>query len=226
MSIQNHITSYISNYWNRRAKYYDLEKGHMFHSNMEKNQWKKLLKRIIGDDEKLILDVGCGTGFLSIILSELGHKLIGIDFSKNMIEIANKNINYWNLKIPLIIGNAENTPFSYGSFDLVISRNIFWTLKNPKNAINHWKSILNDNGSIIITDGNWNFLNNDIYNKNIIKCLPLYYSNNRINSYLNYLYDEGFSSDLIDIYDAEDLFIDHKYLEIEDYFIIKAKKKK
>jgi 2-polyprenyl-3-methyl-5-hydroxy-6-metoxy-1,4-benzoquinol methylase len=49
-------------------------------------------RKIIEDNSlKNGIDVGCGTGFHSILLSRLGLNLIGIDPSSKMIEIANKN---------------------------------------------------------------------------------------------------------------------------------------
>ena len=41
--------------------------------------------------ESKVLDVGCGTGQLSIEVSHRGHQAIGIDFAEEMIEIARKN---------------------------------------------------------------------------------------------------------------------------------------
>ncbi|MDC7124335.1 MAG: class I SAM-dependent methyltransferase [Spirochaetales bacterium] len=42
-------------------------------------------------EKSKILDVGCGSGLNSKIISEAGHKIIGFDFSESMIEIAKKN---------------------------------------------------------------------------------------------------------------------------------------
>ena len=43
------------------------------------------------DKEHLkILDVGCGPGFFSVILSSLGHDVIGIDLTESMIQKADE----------------------------------------------------------------------------------------------------------------------------------------
>lgn len=38
-----------------------------------------------------ILDLGCGTGIHSKLLSDMGHNVVGVDISEGMIEIAKKN---------------------------------------------------------------------------------------------------------------------------------------
>ena len=47
-----------------------------------------------------ILDVGCGGGLLTEPLSRLGANVIGIDASKNNIEVAKRHLKKGNLKIP------------------------------------------------------------------------------------------------------------------------------
>jgi len=42
-------------------------------------------------EKSRILDIGCGTGIHNYILSSLGHDCVGIDISKQMIEVANAN---------------------------------------------------------------------------------------------------------------------------------------
>lgn len=52
----------------------------------------KYIKNFL-DDHGLILDVGCGTGIHSFLLNKMGYNCVGIDTSKDMIEVANKNKN-------------------------------------------------------------------------------------------------------------------------------------
>ncbi len=66
-----------------------------------------------------ILDIGCGTGYLTNqIFEKLNpQKIIGCDIAPNMIKVAREN--YPNLEF--IEANGENLLFEDGSFDLVIS---------------------------------------------------------------------------------------------------------
>lgn len=42
---------------------------------------------------KTILDIGCGTGIHANLLAAKGYKVVGVDFSEEMINIANEKIN-------------------------------------------------------------------------------------------------------------------------------------
>lgn len=217
----NEINREISNYWTKRSFNYDKELGHMFQSNHEKELWKKFLKISIGEEQKLILDVGCGTGFLSILLTELNHKVIGIDISEGMLNIARKNSK--NLKIPFLLGDSNEINFLSETFDVIISRHLLWTLQNPRETISNWKNLLVKGGSIIIIDGNWDFSKENIYNLETIKNLPLYGNKERPLIDIDYLTSEGFKRSLITIYEPKKIFGENlEYLEIKDYFLIKA----
>lgn len=70
-----------------------------------------------------ILDLCCGTGDMSFLLSRMNSKaeIVGIDFSKKMLETANKkkrNIRYDNIEF--IEGNVRHIEFEDDTFDSVI----------------------------------------------------------------------------------------------------------
>ncbi|MGX6971261.1 class I SAM-dependent DNA methyltransferase [Vagococcus bubulae] len=50
--------------------------------------WLNFTTRHIGDKPKEILELACGTGILSVELANLGHQVVGLDLSKEMIELA------------------------------------------------------------------------------------------------------------------------------------------
>ncbi len=78
------------------------------------------------------LDVCCGTGMLSMELAVAvgaSGKVIGLDFSENMLAVARKNIKNFQLKavIEFIQGNAMELPFEDNSFDCAT---VGWGLRN------------------------------------------------------------------------------------------------
>jgi ubiquinone/menaquinone biosynthesis C-methylase UbiE len=71
------------------------------------------LVRILGGEKEIknksILDLACGSGFFSNILSEMGANVIGIDLGNDLIKTAKDNSLKLNLKnIKYFVGNAEN----------------------------------------------------------------------------------------------------------------------
>ncbi len=86
-----------------------------------------------------ILDLGCGTGFIGEFLE---RKLIGLDISKSMLEIAMSK-GYITIQ-----GDIENLPFKKESFDVVLSNFSLHWLDLDK-AFSEVYRILNKNGYFI-----------------------------------------------------------------------------
>lgn len=142
--------------WDRSSKTYDSRPGHGIQSEREKEAWKSLLNRSLGDEPLDVLDVGCGTGVLSLLLSEMGHNVTGIDLSEGMLGRAKKKAYDQNLRAEFRLDDAENLSFENASFDAVINRHLLWTLLNPERAVAEWKRVLKPGGKLIIIDGNGN----------------------------------------------------------------------
>ncbi|MFT4413100.1 demethylmenaquinone methyltransferase [Fredinandcohnia humi] len=86
--------------------------------------WRKdTMKRMSVQKGATALDVCCGTADWTISLANAvgpDGKVIGLDFSKNMLKIGQEKVNNLQLKqIELIHGNAMELPFKDNSFDYV-----------------------------------------------------------------------------------------------------------
>ena len=66
-----------------------------------------------------ILDVGSGRGLFAKQLAEMGFQVIGLDYEKNIVEKANKEIKNWGLqgKLKFMEGNVLDIPLADESFD-------------------------------------------------------------------------------------------------------------
>ena len=158
----------IKQTWDRSSETYDSMPGHGIQSEWEKEAWKSLLNRALGDKLLDVLDVGCGTGALSLILSEMGHNVTGIDLSEGMLGKAKEKVKGQNFRAEFRLGDAENLSFENESFDAVINRNLFWMLLDPERAVFEWKRVLKPGGKVIIIDGNWGNLNS--FRRRIWRC--------------------------------------------------------
>ncbi|MBL5767334.1 demethylmenaquinone methyltransferase [Heyndrickxia sporothermodurans] len=87
-------------------------------------KWRKdtMNKMAVGKG-KTALDVCCGTGDWTIALADAvgpEGKVIGLDFSKNMLKIAEEKVQTLGLKqVEIIHGNAMELPFEDDTFDYV-----------------------------------------------------------------------------------------------------------
>jgi ubiquinone/menaquinone biosynthesis C-methylase UbiE len=138
----------IKEYWDNRGESYDRSPGHVCLPDV----WRKVLSEVF-DGKMRILDVGTGTGFLALILAELGHEVVGLDLSEGMLRVARKKAEQRGLKIQFKLGDAENLPFKDESFDAVICRHLIWTLPNPKSALEEWARVARR--KVIVIDGKW-----------------------------------------------------------------------
>lgn len=107
---------------------------------------KDLLKYI--EKESAILDLGCGAGNNAIYLSNLGHKVTGIDASDNMINIAkNKKSNAKFIK-----GDVSRLNFDDNSFNCIILSYVLCHLTNKQVAdcLSQLNHILREKGILFI----------------------------------------------------------------------------
>jgi len=66
---------------------------------------------------KMILDYGCGGGWLSKILASYNYEVVGIDLSHSLIKKAKRVAPI----VTFVVGDCMNLPFREGVFDAVIS---------------------------------------------------------------------------------------------------------
>ena len=78
----------------------------------------ELLPNVDGLD---VVELGCGTGYVSAWLARRGARPVGIDNSERQLETARRFQGEFGLDFPLIHGNAESVPYPDESFDIAIS---------------------------------------------------------------------------------------------------------
>ncbi|WP_290623196.1 MULTISPECIES: class I SAM-dependent methyltransferase [unclassified Archaeoglobus] len=140
----------IKEYWDSRCMSYDRSPGHVAFPEL----WKDFLAGLL-ERKMRILDVGTGTGFIALLLAELGYEVVGLDISEGMLRVARDKARKAGVDVDFQVGDAENLPFDNESFDAVISRHLLWTLPNPKKAVEEWVRVVRKGGRVIAIDGKW-----------------------------------------------------------------------
>lgn len=143
----------IASYWDRRSSGFERQQG--VRNPHQKQAWLGMLSRTLGDGPKAVLDIGTGTGFLALLLAELGHRVKGLDLSPGMIEQARRNAAERNLAATFEVGDAEILPEPDATYDVLVNRNVLWTLPRPEKAIADWKRVLKPGGTLLLIDGDW-----------------------------------------------------------------------
>jgi ubiquinone/menaquinone biosynthesis C-methylase UbiE len=150
---QDPVKEQVAAHWNRRAPGFDADFGHSIRTAAERAAWDRILDLVVGGRGTLdALDVGCGTGFLSLELAGRGHRVTGVDFAPQMLAEARKKAAAQGLAVRFEEGDAEQLPFAAGSFDLVMTRHVLWTLPHPEQAIDEWIRVLRPGGRLAVMD--------------------------------------------------------------------------
>jgi len=108
-----------------------------------------------------ILDLGCGSGDISLLLASSGYRVYAADIVVNKLRYLVKKAEINNLSdlVYLCCVNAYNLPFKDNHFDCVIFAEIIEHLKYPDKVITEIKRVLNKNGHIIISTPNRSGIN-------------------------------------------------------------------
>ncbi len=107
---------------------------------------KELVLKFVGTVRgKRILDVGCGTGLYTEILSEEGGSVIGIDPSMDMLRIARGRA-----KASYLRASAEALPFKDGAFDVVVSVLALCFVSNVGKALSGMRRAVRRGGRLVM----------------------------------------------------------------------------
>lgn len=103
-----------------------------------------------------ILDVGCGTGTLLIMLKEIYPSVFaeGLDPDKKALQIASQKSHRNNANILLHCSTMDNMPFESNSYDIVVSSLVFHHIQenNRFESLKECLRILKPQGRMLLVD--------------------------------------------------------------------------
>ena len=104
-------------------------------------------------DGDSVLGVAPGPGYLSIELSKLGkYRIVGMDISRDFVEIARKNALAANAEVEFRQGNVSDMPFADDTFDFITCTAAFKNFKEPLKALSEIYRVLKVEGEVLIID--------------------------------------------------------------------------
>jgi len=81
----------------------------------------------LGNANKRLLDIGCGTAYKTLRLSPYYEEIVGMDPSPDMLKSASANLHSHSIEnITLTRGIAENLPYQSNQFDIVTAILTWW----------------------------------------------------------------------------------------------------
>ncbi|MFD7639444.1 class I SAM-dependent methyltransferase [Kitasatospora sp. NPDC059795] len=145
----------IAAYWNDAAPAFDREPDHGLADGRTRQAWARRLAAWVPDAAGQVLDVGCGTGSLSVLLAEAGHQVTGVDLAAGMVRRARAKTEAAGHAGHFVVGDAARPPVADGRFDAVLCRHLLWTLPDPRAALHHWTTLLRPGGRLVLIEGRW-----------------------------------------------------------------------
>jgi SAM-dependent methyltransferase len=139
-----------STYWNTDARTYDRSHAHAPESHVARVAWATALGGLLPPAPARVLDVGAGTGFLSLAAARMGHEVTALDLAPAMLEMLHRKADDAGLAVELVEGDAQAV--TVGGFDAVMCRHVMWTLPDPVRALASWRRAAR---RLVIVDSLW-----------------------------------------------------------------------
>ncbi len=129
---------------------YDLL-NHLLSANIDKRWRRKLVQKLqpLLTVNATVLDVGCGTGDLSIaIFEKTAAQVVGMDFCRPMLELAARKASH----LQFIEGDALQLPFADASFDAVTIAFALRNLASTEQGLAELHRVLKPRGWLAILE--------------------------------------------------------------------------
>ncbi len=158
-------------YWDEAALVFDEEPDHGLHDPQVRRAWTELLQAWLPPAPAPLLDIGCGTGSLSVVLARLGYQVVGIDLSPAMLAQAEAKATAQDCSIDFLLMDAAAPHLSPRRFTVIVCRHLLWALPEPAQVLQRWIELLKSNGRLVLIEGYWH-TGAGLHAKDLVKILP------------------------------------------------------
>lgn len=122
-----------------------------WNARMELEHWNRYLEFRYLSESKTVLDIACGEGYGTDLLSSIACKAIGIDLSVKNINHAKKKYACGKSNLEYIIADACNLPLEPNSAEVIYSFETIEHLENIPAFLLGFSRVISDNGVGIIS---------------------------------------------------------------------------
>jgi ubiquinone/menaquinone biosynthesis C-methylase UbiE len=101
---------------------------------------------------KKVLDLGCGAGYGSFMLSEVAESVVGVDISPEAIDHAKET--YKSSNLGFVVGDVGKLPFKDREFNACVCFEVIEHIDNPNDLLKEVSRILDPKGVFVISTPN------------------------------------------------------------------------
>jgi ubiquinone/menaquinone biosynthesis C-methylase UbiE len=145
----------VAGFWDAQAADFDDEPDHGLRDAIVRAAWKRLLLAEMPAVPASVVDLGCGTGSLSVLLASSGYSIVGVDITPRMIEAARAKAAAAAVDARFLVADAAAPGLAHRAFDVVLARHVLWAMPDVDAAIREWVALLRPGGRLILIEGRW-----------------------------------------------------------------------
>ncbi|MDQ2797584.1 MAG: methyltransferase domain-containing protein [Actinomycetota bacterium] len=145
----------VLEFWDGEAARFDDAADHGLRDPRVRAAWRDLLLPQLPSAPARILDVGCGTGTLSVLLASEGYAVTGLDLAPQMVAAARVKAAAAGVEVTFEQGDAADPAGEPEAYDVVLSRHLLWALPDPGRAVGRWVRLLRPGGHLVLVEGRW-----------------------------------------------------------------------
>jgi SAM-dependent methyltransferase len=145
--------------WDAEAPGFDAAPDHGLLDPDVRAAWRDLLLGVLPTPPADVVDLGCGTGTLAVLLAEHGYAVDAVDFSPAMVRLAAAKVGaapaLVRRQVSVRSGDAADPGLAPASVDVVLCRHVLWALPDPALAVSRWVGALRPGGRLLLVEGDW-----------------------------------------------------------------------
>jgi SAM-dependent methyltransferase len=142
-------------FWDAQATTFDEQPDHGLGDSAVRRAWAHLLLPLLPGTRSKVLDLGCGTGSLSVLIAGAGHLVSGLDLSYEMVRRARAKAADAGVSASFVQADVSTPPYDDGSADTVLVRHVLWALPDKDAAVARWVRLLRPGGLLLLVEGRW-----------------------------------------------------------------------
>jgi len=145
----------VQKYYSERAKDYDRQKIRTWKSarGFGVEVIDEVTSAIAGLEDRAVLEVGVGSGRIGFpLLEKVKPWFVGLDLSREMLELARVKMSPCKQKFELILGDAEHLPFAKKAFDAVFCVSTMHYLADSERTLSEFSRVLKQKGVLVYGD--------------------------------------------------------------------------